>query len=225
MEMDENKLKVLIVDDHPLYRKAIRRLLANIPFVEYTAEAENGQAALELMEKEFFDVVLLDLMMPVLDGEQTARIIRKHYPRTKIIILTMSDSKNQMIKMLKLGVLGYVLKSTDEAELRNAIFNVREGSSYLSEEVRDVWDEFISDKNNQDLVRQYEQQEKREISEREAEILRLLCRQKNSKEIALALQLSEHTVNTHRKNLMSRLGIENVVGLAVYAIKHGIYVP
>lgn len=127
--------------------------------------------------------------------------------------------------MLKMGVLGYVLKSTDENELRNAIFNVREGSSYLSEEVRDVWDEFISDENNQDLVRQYEQQERREITEREEEILRMLCRQMNSKEIAEVLKLSEHTVRTHRKNLMSRLGIDNVVGLAVYAIKHGIYVP
>lgn len=181
--------------------------------------------ALDMMALEEFDIVLLDLMMPVMDGEKTARIIRSRFPKAKIIILTMSDSKNRMVEMLKMGVLGYVLKSTDEDELRMAIINVREGTSYLSEEVRGIWSEFIHEEMNIEIVRNFENADKKDLSEREQEILRMLCKQMNSKEIAEELKLSEHTVNTHRRNVMVRLGIDNVVGLAIYAIKHGIYVP
>lgn len=225
MEPENQKLNVLIVDDHPLYRKAIKGLLANIDFIKKSEEAENGQIALDMMALEEFDIVLLDLMMPVMDGEKTARIIRSRFPKAKIIILTMSDSKNRMVEMLKMGVLGYVLKSTDEDELRMAIINVREGTSYLSEEVRGIWSEFIHEEMNIEIVRNFENADKKDLSEREQEILRMLCKQMNSKEIAEELKLSEHTVNTHRRNVMVRLGIDNVVGLAIYAIKHGIYVP
>lgn len=220
-----NKLSVLIVDDHPLFRKAIIRLLRNIPFVDQIAEAENGEKALAKMETQSFDIVLLDLMMPVMNGTDTARHIRRRYPACRIIILTMSDSKNEMIELLGMGVLGYVLKSTDEEELTTAILKVKEGSTYLSESVNSVWQEFLAGRSNAELLKNNQFFDKNELSEREKEIIRMLCKQMNSKEIADRLAMSQHTVNTHRYNIMKKLDTDNVVGIAIYAIKHGIYIP
>lgn len=220
-----NKLSVLIVDDHPLFRKAIIRLLRNIPFVENIEEAENGEKALAKMETRAFDIVLLDLMMPVMNGTDTARHIRRRYPASRIIILTMSDSKNEMIELLGMGVLGYVLKSTDEEELTTAILKVKEGSTYLSESVNNVWQEFLAGRSNAELLKNNQFFDKNELSDREKEIIRMLCKQMNSKEIADRLAMSQHTVNTHRYNIMKKLDTDNVVGIAIYAIKHGIYIP
>lgn len=220
-----DKLSVLIVDDHPLFRKAIIRLLNNIPFVKHIAEAENGQTALDLLKNEEFDIVLLDLMMPVMNGTDAAKHIRKRFPKIRIIILTMSDSKNEMIELLGIGVLGYVLKSTDEEELTTAILKVREGNPYLSEAVSNVWKDFLNERSNSELIMNSQFYEKGEISDREKEIMRMLCKQMNSKEIAEKLSMSQHTVNTHRQNIMKKLNTDNVVGIAIYAVKHGIFIP
>lgn len=225
MEPILDKLSVLIVDDHPLFRTAINRLLKNIPFVKRVAEAENGVSALEMMEKETYDIVLLDLMMPVMDGSETARHIRKRYPACRIVVLTMSDSRNEIIELLGMGVLGYVLKSTDEEELTSAILRVREGTPYLSAAVENVWLDFLSERSKNEILKNNQFFDKNELSDREKEIIIMLCKQMNSKEIAEILSMSQHTVNTHRHNIMKKLDTDNVVGIAIYAIKNGIYQP
>jgi two-component system, NarL family, response regulator DegU len=225
MEPILDKLSVLIVDDHPLFRTAINRLLKNIPFVKRVAEAENGVSALEMMEKETYDIVLLDLMMPVMDGSETARHIRKRYPTCRIVVLTMSDSRNEIIELLGMGVLGYVLKSTDEEELTSAILRVREGTPYLSAAVENVWLDFLSERSKNEILKNNQFFDKNELSDREKEIIIMLCKQMNSKEIAEILSMSQHTVNTHRHNIMKKLDTDNVVGIAIYAIKNGIYQP
>jgi DNA-binding NarL/FixJ family response regulator len=131
----ENNLKelsVLVVDDHPLYRNGIRRILSNIDFITHCEEAENGIDCLKKLKIAHYDIILLDLQMPEMDGVETAGVIKREFPKSKIIILTMSDSKRQMIELLDMGVLGYVLKSTDEMELTDAILRVSEGVQYLS---------------------------------------------------------------------------------------------
>lgn len=225
MEPILDKLSVLIVDDHPLFRTAINRLLKNIPFVKRVAEAEHGEMALEMMEKETYDIVLLDLMMPVMDGSETARHIRKRFPACRIVVLTMSDSRNEIIELLGMGVLGYVLKSTDEEELTTAILRVREGSPYLSAEVENVWLDFLAERSKNEILKNNQFFDKNELSDREKEIIVMLCKQMNSKEIAEILSMSQHTVNTHRHNIMKKLDTDNVVGVAIYAIKNGIYQP
>lgn len=224
MEQVVKKINVLITDDHPLYRKAVRRLLINIPFVASVSEAENGKDALDKMEKEHFDVVLLDLMMPVMNGEEAAAVIRKRFPETRIIVVTMSDSKAQMITLLEMGVLGYVLKSTDESELTEAIMNVSQGIPYLADDVKHVWNEFLDDKSQKELIKR-SSADQVELSEREMDIMRMLCRQFSTKEIADALSISIHTVSTHRQRIMKKLDTDNVVGIAIYAVKYGIYIP
>lgn len=217
------ELSVLVVDDHPLYRNGIRRILNNIEFITKCDEAENGFECIDKLKKSHYDIILLDLQMPEMDGVETAAIIKKDFPKCKIIILTMSDSKRQMIELLDMGVLGYVLKSTDELELTDAILRVSEGVQYLSKEVDDVWTRFLGNKSK--FERNYHKTEKVELSEREKEIIRMICKQMSTQEIADKLSLSNNTVKTHRNHIMKKLETDNVVGIAIYAVRAGIFVP
>lgn len=216
-------LSVLVVDDHPLYRNGIKRILNNIDFVTKCDEAENGKDCIEKLKQTHYDIILLDLQMPEMDGVEAAGLIKKDFPRSKIIILTMSDSKRQMIELLDMGVLGYVLKSTDELELTEAILRVSEGVQYLSKEVDDVWTRFLGNKSK--FERNYNKNEKVDLSEREKEIIRMICKQMSTQEIADKLSLSNNTVKTHRNHIMKKLETDNVVGIAIYAVRAGIFVP
>lgn len=219
----EKNLSVLVVDDHPLYRKGIKRILNNIEFVTRCDEAENGQVAISMIANHQYDIILLDLQMPVMDGVEAAAIIKDKFPKCKIIILTMSDSKRQMIELLDMGVTGYVLKSTDEMELTNAIIRVSEGGQYLSKEVDDAWTQFLGNKSKFELSNQ--KNERVDLSEREKEIIRMICKQMSTQEIADKLSLSNNTVKTHRNHIMKKLDVDNVVGIAIYAVRAGIFVP
>jgi DNA-binding NarL/FixJ family response regulator len=222
----ENNLKelsVLVVDDHPLYRNGIRRILNNIDFITHCEEAENGIDCLKKLKIAHYDIILLDLQMPEMDGVETAGVIKREFPKSKIIILTMSDSKRQMIELLDMGVLGYVLKSTDEMELTDAILRVSEGVQYLSKEVDDVWTKFLGNKSK--FERNYNKSERVELSDREKEIIKMICKQMSTQEIATKLSLSSNTVKTHRNHIMKKLDTDNVVGIAIYAVRAGIFVP
>lgn len=216
-------LSVLVVDDHPLYRNGIKRILNNIDFVTKCDEAENGKDCIEKLKQTHYDIILLDLQMPEMDGVEAAAVIKRDFPQSKIIILTMSDSKRQMIELLDMGVLGYVLKSTDELELTEAILRVSEGVQYLSKEVDDVWTRFLGNKSK--FERNYNKNEKVDLSEREKEIIRMICKQMSTQEIADKLSLSNNTVKTHRNHIMKKLETDNVVGIAIYAVRAGIFVP
>jgi DNA-binding NarL/FixJ family response regulator len=221
MEIAKKNISILVVDDHPIYRKGIKRLLNNIRIINKCDEAENGAKALEALAAFQYDIVLLDMQMPVMDGLEAAGFIRKKFPETKIIVLTMSDSKRQIIDMLDLGVVGYVLKSTDEAELTNAITLVNNGEQYLSREVNEVWNQYLMNKHQFNRT----VPNKIDLTSREIEIICLLCKQLNTVEIAEKLSLSQTTVNTHRYHIMRKLNTDNVVGVALYAVKAGIFIP
>ena len=163
------------------------------------------------------------LSVLIVDGVETAAVIKRDFPKSKIIILTMSDSKRQMIELLDMGVLGYVLKSTDELELTEAILRVSEGVQYLSKEVDDVWTRFLGNKSK--FERNPNNAIKVELSEREKEIIRMICKQMSTQEIADKLSLSNNTVKTHRTHIMRKLETDNVVGIAIYAVRAGIFVP
>ncbi|MCW3117717.1 MAG: two component transcriptional regulator, LuxR family [Chitinophagaceae bacterium] len=217
----KKSISVLVVDDHPLYRQGIKRLLNKIPLVDKCEEAENGQQAIQALEAFPYDIVLLDVQMPVMDGLEAAAIIRNRFPDSKIIVLTMSDSKRQIIEMLDLGVVGYVLKSTDGAELTDAITLVKDGDHYLSKEVKEVWNQYLSNKHQFNRT----VPNKIDLTAREVEIIIMICKQMNTLEIAEKLSLSQTTVNTHRYHIMKKLNTDNVVGIALYAVKAGLFVP
>lgn len=213
-------INVLVVDDHPLIRKAITRIVKAMPRIGACDEAENGQVAIDACRHTHYDIVFLDIGMPVMDGMTAAHIMKKEYPGTYIIILTMFDNKRQYIELLEMGVNGYLLKDCGEEEIQNAVDTVLSDGVYLTPEVKKVWMEHLKQARAEGSSSKHDH-----LSEREIEIVKLLCEQFNAREIAQRMNLSEATVNNHRSNVMKKIGAHNTAGIIVYAIREGIYNP
>jgi DNA-binding NarL/FixJ family response regulator len=216
----EKTFRALVVDDHPLIRNGISNLLHKIHGITCCHQAENGLAALEKFRTEPYDIIFLDIGMPVMDGLTTMHHLNQEFPDTHVIILTMYENTRQFIEFIELGVKGYLLKDTDETEITKAILMIMEGSQYFTPAVYKAWTKHIYEKNRgpADDKPQF-------ISLRELEVLNLICHQLSAVEIGIKLNLSEATINTHRSSLMKKTGIHNTVGLVIYAIKNGIFVP
>ncbi len=212
-------LNILVVDDHPMYRKGVIKLLSGIPNINTIKEAENGLQALEKCRLSIIDFVFLDINMPIMNGEEVAKIIRKELPQIKIIVITMLDSKRQIVELLKLGVNGFILKSTDENELLKAFNLILDGNQYLTPEVKEKWVEYLLSQN---LPPQSNLNLK--LTTRELDVIKLICDQKTSNEIADKLSVSTSTINNHKSNIMQKLKTDNMVGVVMYAIRSGIYI-
>lgn len=214
-------INILVVDDHPLIRNAITRIINSMPRIGACDEAENGQVGVEACRKTRYDIVFLDIGMPVMDGITAAHIIRREFPDTHIIILTMFDNKRQYIELLELGVNGYLLKDCGENEIQKAIDTVLNDGIYITPEVKKVWMEYLRQSGTDGGTSARPDH----LTEREVEIVRLLCEQYTAREIAEKTTLSEATVNNHRSNIMKKIGVHNTAGIVVYAIREGIYNP
>ena len=214
------KINVLIVDDHPIYRNGIMGIIKEIDIVDFCSEASNGKAAIEALEKRFYDIIFLDINMDEMDGIEASRIIKTRFQKCKIIVLTMSNSKREIVELLENGVHGYILKNTDAKELRRAIKLILEGNLYLTPEVKSIWAEYLV---NKAVYEKFDSNNKIELTPRQIEIVFHLCEQRTALEIAEALFISEATVNNHRAQIMKKLNIKNGIGSALYAVKSGIY--
>ncbi len=212
------KLKVYLADDHTLFRKAMVNLIQSFEGVAEVKDAENGKELLTLMKYGEPDVVLIDLQMPVMDGAETAENVLKKYPKTKIIILTMHDSDRYILHMLEMGVHAFLLKNTDPDELESAIYNVYEKDFYHNELVASVLRKNVQDKRTP----QRPQFRQVSLTEREKEIVLLICQELTIREIGQRLSLSENTVRNHRVNIMEKLGVHNMVGLVKFAYDTGL---
>jgi len=213
-------ITVLLVDDHPLIRIGLARVIERIPEISKCDVAGNGKKALEAMEKIFYDLVILDLNMPEMNGYDTADVIMKKYPKTKILIISMSDERKGILEILKKGVHGYLLKDADQEEITKAIRQVLDGHVFLSELVQRVWSDFLMYKIEKEKSNPVDA----EITPREKEIIQLICKQMTAKEIAEALFIAEATVKNHRNHIMKKLGTDNLVGIVIHAIRTGIFV-
>jgi DNA-binding NarL/FixJ family response regulator len=157
------------------------------------------------------DVVIMDISMPKLDGIATAEIIKKDFPKVKIIMLTMHETQNYIRKLLGVGVDGYLLKTTSKSELHEAISKVMSGNKFYGGDVQQIFmDSFNSDKVATEI----------KLTKREKEILELICDEMNTNEIAEKLFISAYTVESHRKNLLSKTGSKNVAGLVRFALEN-----
>lgn len=214
------KINVLIVDDHPIYRNGIRDIVKSISFVKRCDEAANGLFAIEAMENLAYDIVFLDIGMGEMDGVDASRIIKNRFPETMIIVLTMSDSSEEIVELLEIGVQGYMLKNTDADELKRAIQLVMEGNLYLSAAVKDIWSDYLIKKVT---FEKHEAGEKNLLTEKQKKIVFLLCQQHTALEIADIIGISDATVNNHRAHIMKKLKIKNSIGIALYAVKSGIF--
>jgi DNA-binding NarL/FixJ family response regulator len=214
------QLKVYIADDHTLFRKAMVNLLRSFERVVDVKDAENGKELLTLIKYEIPDVVIVDLQMPVMDGAETSSQIIQKYPDVKIIILTMHDSNKFILHMMELGVHAFLLKNTEPDELEKAIYAVYDKDFYHNELVASVLRKNVKErKQGQRPIFEHS-----ELTEREKEILLLICQELTMKEIGQRLFLSENTVRNHRVNIMEKVGVNNIVGLIKYAYETGVMI-
>lgn len=214
-----DKIRILLADDHALIRSGIATLLqANKDFV-IVGEATDGEEAIQKTKELSPDVVIIDLSMPKLSGIEATAIIKKKYPSTSVLVLTMHENEEYVYQILKSGAGGYVLKSAGKEELSAAIRAVVKGEKFFSPRVSQLMAE--------GYIRRMEGQEKSTTTEvpltkREIEILALVAKGLTNQQIASQLFISPRTVDTHRTNIMQKLDIHDVVNLVRYAIEHGI---
>jgi DNA-binding NarL/FixJ family response regulator len=205
-------IKVAIADDHQMFIDGIKSIFADNIEVEITFSANNGEELIYKLLQNPVDIILVDADMPKMDGlEVTQRIINKD-KKSKIIVLTMHNEKNYITNFIKSGASGYVLKNTSESELFEAITAVFRGETFYSQKVAQVIMKGLAHRTD----------DKVQISDREIDVLRLVAAELTTKEIAVKLFISENTVETHRKNLIGKLGVRNAIGLVKYAIKEGL---
>lgn len=208
---------IVLADDHLVVRKGMRSLLESEPDFELVGEADDGLEAVQLVEHLTPDVVVLDLMMPGLNGIEVARQIRKRSPHTKVIILSMHADDEYVLEALRCGANGYVLKDAGATELVGAVRDVAEEKRYLSPELAErAIDAYVRQTQETTLDR-YET-----LTDREREMLHLAAEGLTNTEIAARLSLSSRTVENHRANMMRKLGLRNQTELVRYAIKKGI---
>ncbi len=217
----QNRVRIVLADDHTILREGLRALLSADPDFEIIGEAGNGREAVRCVEKLGPDLLLMDLSMPRMSGMDAISEIKKRYPETKIIALTVHKTEEYLLSTLQAGVDGYVLKDATHDELVMAIHNVMAGKPYLSPGISDkVIEGYLEGKEGSLSVSSWQR-----LSQREREVLKLIAEGYKNKEIAEDLCISLKTVEKHRANLMKKLDLHNAAGLTVYAMKRGLVSP
>lgn len=215
------KTSVLLVDDHPFVREGIRSFLSDLPDFEVVAEASSGAEALRMAEQHEPDFILLDINMPGTNGLEAVGQLRKSTPASKILILTVHNSREYVLHVAKSGAHGYILKEAPPEELLEAMQAIRSGQKYYSPAVAGyVLDEFERGSSKKDRPEKQEKQ----LTPREVEVLIATANGKSIKEMADALNITPATVQTYRVRIMEKLEIHNVAGLVKYALQKG-YLP
>jgi len=216
---NQNKIRLAIGDDHEIFRQGFKALIARQTGLEIVGEAGNGKDLLGLVVRLQPSLVFVDIKMPIMDGIDATREIKNSFPATKVIALSMFNDDSLIADMLHAGASGYLLKDATHEELISAINAVMSGGSYFcrdtSERISSLVElnYFYPEKGNS-LLR---------FSEREVSVIRLICEQFTTKEIASKLGLSHRTIDSYRDTIQQKTNSKNMVGIALYAVKKGIY--
>lgn len=215
--MKDQIIDIVITDDHKLFRKGISSLLEDFDFIDNIYEAGNGIELLRILEEAetLPDLVLLDLQMPGMDGMEATQKIRDKYSDLKIIILTMQDDEQIILHMIQMGVNGYLMKSAEPDELEKALENVILKDFYFPDDISRLVYGSLSEKKST-------RQKVTDLTNREIDILELICKEYTANEIAEELKIGRRTVDGYRKNLLEKTGSKNMAGLVVYAFKNEI---
>jgi len=206
----KNRKKILIADDHQIFLDGLKLIFSDHPEWEIVAEANDGNQVLDYFKKFKIDLAILDINMPKPNGFEVCKYIKQHHPTCKIMILSMYGDDQFMQEFLKMGVDAYVLKNAGKVELIDAMETILRDELYISKALRHT-------KENEDsFVKSLS------LTQREKEIITLLAKEKSSQEIADTLFISIYTVNTHRKNILHKLGIKNTAGLMKFASENNL---
>jgi DNA-binding NarL/FixJ family response regulator len=217
--MKKKGAKIIVVDDHNLFREGIKYLLTDEESFEIVGQASNGQEFLDLMETaDIPDIVFMDINMPEMNGIEACQAATKKYPGINIIALTMNEDQEYYFQMIKAGAKGFVLKNAGKDKLIEAIHEVLNGGSYFPEDIlRKIIFKFGTEDSVENKI-----EKKFGLSNREKEVLSFLCQGYTNIEIGEKLFLSPKTVEGHRANLLSKTGTKNSAHLVMFAIKNGI---
>ena len=203
--------KVIIVEDHTIFREGMKRVISEMEDMELVGEAENGAVFIRMLKKVEPDIVLMDIQMPEMDGIEATEKALKIYPSLKILVLSMFGEEEYVYSMVDRGVSGFILKTSGLADFNRAIKKILDGQQYYSEEIMAI------------LVkkfRSYDSPDKLVLSEKENEVLRLLCKGLSNNDIADKLFLSVRTVEGYRNKLLQKTGSSNVLNLVIFAVKN-----
>ncbi|MBQ7863071.1 MAG: response regulator transcription factor [Lachnospiraceae bacterium] len=210
-----NILKVIIADDHSMIREGLKQLLELDGDIQVIGEAGNGEECLELLKNIKPDIILLDINMPIMNGLKLLEVLRNSkYKNQKVLILTIHNEVEYLLKAVDIGVEGYVLKDADSSILKKAIYKVCSGENYIDSSMVPLM--------NERIAQEKEKAEEDKLTRREIEVLKLLAEGLFNKEIAYKLSISEKTVKNHVSNIFKKIGVFDRTQAAVYAIKNNI---
>ncbi len=208
-------INVMIADDHSMVREGIKQLLELDGDIVVTAEASNGKQCIEFLDEKQTDVLLLDINMPNMNGLQVLQHIRETKKKVKVLILTIHNEVEYLIRAVEIGVDGYVLKDSDSSLLKKAIFNIYRGETFIQPELAPLLRAKLDEKKNMPSTDD-------SLTKREIEVLKLLAEGLFNKEIAYMLAISEKTVKNHVSNIFKKINVSDRTQAAVYAIKNNI---
>lgn len=218
--MNEAKnIKIIIADDDYFARKGLETVLENILSVKKIAHAENGKQVIALLEKEFYNIVFMDLKMPELDGFQTATLIHERFKKVNVIVFTLHSTDEMLFEMFDRGAMGYVLKTDNETRVGEAIATVMAGDYYFADSGNRIMNHL-----NAEALKKTWGRTNDKLTEPETEVLIRICEEMCLKEIAALMNISEPKVKYHHSRLLFKTGARNTAGLVRYAIREGIYI-
>ena len=206
-------IRLIITDDHPVVKDGIEMVLAGETDIKLVAFVGDGTALLETLDKIEADVILMDINMPGMNGIEATQQVRKKHPKIKVLVYSQYSEKRFVRQVLKRGANGYLLKNSASRELVIAIKKVHNGDIYLSEELPNVFDEKPRRKSRYMFP---------ELTSREKDVLNEICAEKNNQQIAKSLLISHNTVETHRANILLKIGVKNTAGLVRWAVENEI---
>lgn len=216
-------IKIVLADDHTIVRDGIKYLLEEEKNIEIVGEGANGIEALELIKQKEPDLLIIDVRMPEMNGIEAVTILNKKPTKTKAIVLSMHDSEEYILKSIKAGASGYLLKDTDKKEFIKAINTVYNGGKYFSGDISNV---IVSNYLQSSLKPNIEEKTETKqfgLTKKEKQILPLILSGKTNTEISEILQNSKRTIETHRFNMMKKMNVKNLMELSVKASKHNLY--
>ena len=209
-------IKIAIADDYKIYRDGLKVGLSPDDKLEVIFEADNGEDLMKGLETITPDVIIMDLKMPIMDGMEATKEVRKKYPSIKVLVVTMYDDDKFIIHLMENGANGYLLKNTEPDEIRKSIYSVHENGYYFNDVVNKALLKKLVLKNN--LKPSFNQNV--ELTEREMEVLKLICEEKTAAEIAKEIFLSPRSVEGIRQRLIEKVGVRNTAGLVMFAVKN-----
>jgi DNA-binding NarL/FixJ family response regulator len=219
MQKQHHTISVVIADDHEIFRDGFRAMLKKYSEIKLAGEAGNGKELVDIAGKLKPQVIFTDIKMPVMDGIEATKILVKNNPDINIVALSMFDEDTLILDMLEAGAKGYMLKNAHKDEIIEAIHHISNGENYYCRHTSEKLIKLIAKSS----FNPYKKNATPQFSERETQIINLICEQYANKEIASALNLSVRTIEGHREKIQEKMEVSNTAGIVVHAIKAGIY--